>query len=100
MRLPCGLSLDEVVLNASAELFTLATTADVKRPNGQTMAATGTNNEAKRTLRVPAMARNTDRASKNTNGAKRRTIVISVFGSLRCFLKKFTLDSITQKLLS
>jgi hypothetical protein len=87
-------------LNAGDELFTFVTTADVKRPNGETMAATGTNNEAERTLRVPAMARNTDRASKTTEGAKRRTIVISVFESLRCYQKKFTLDSITQELLS
>lgn len=87
-------------LNADDELFNFVTTASVVSPNGKTVAAKATNNESEQGLRNPAMARNTDRASKTIRGAKRRTIVISVFESLRCHLKTFTLTSVTNEILS
>lgn len=87
-------------LNADDELFTFVTTASVVSPNGKKVSAQGTNNEAERTLRSPAQARQTDRASKTSQGAKRRTIVVSVLESLRCYLKKYTLTTVTNEILS
>ena len=87
-------------LNADDQLFTFVTTRDVVRPNGMTMRAEGTNNEAERTLRVPAAARNTDRASKTLAGAKRRTIIVSTIESIRCFIDRFTLKNVVHEILS
>jgi len=95
------LLLNELLkLNADDALFTFVTTADAVRPNGTKMPASGNNNESERSLRNPAMARDTDRASKTIPGAKRRTIIVSTIESLRCFVKAFTLESITNEFLS
>ena len=95
------LLLAEVLrLNSEDQLFTFVMTPDVVRPNGTTMKAEGTNNEAERTLRAPAGARQMDRASKTTSGAKRRTIIVSTIESIRCFIGRFTLENIVQEILS
>ena len=57
-----------------------------------------TNNEAERTLRNPAEARKTGRASKTLVGARRQTIVVSVLESLRVYLPKYTLGSVMAEI--
>jgi transposase len=76
------------------ELFTFVTAAPVTTPTGETVLVAGTNNEAERTLRNPATARDTGRTNKTLAGARRRTIHVSVLESLRCYLAKFTLNSV------
>jgi hypothetical protein len=56
--------------------------------------ATGTNNAAERSLRQSAQDRKTCRTSKTLNGARRRTILVSVFESLRLHVADFTLNGI------
>lgn len=77
-----------VRLLGDEELFTF-----VRHP-----AASGTNNEAERTLRGPAMDRRTGRTSKTLRGARRRTVLVSVFESLRLHLSEFTLDGVLQEI--
>ena len=60
-------------------------------------AASGTNNEAERTLRGPAMDRRTGRTSKTLRGARRRTILVSVLESLRLHAADFTLSGVLQE---
>jgi transposase len=79
------------------ELFTFVTAKVVEQPNGETQTVGGTNNEAERTLRDPAMARKTGRTSKTMHGARRQTIVTSVLESLRLYLTTFTLPSVIQE---
>jgi transposase len=85
-------------LMLARQLFTFVTAEPVKQPNGATKPAAGTNNEAERTLRSPGMARDTGRADKTMNGARRRTVVTSVLESLRLYLKTFTLSSVLEEL--
>jgi hypothetical protein len=85
-------------LMLARQLFTFVTTQPVEQPNGTTKPVAGTNNEAERTLRNPAMARDTGRANKTMNGARRQTIVTSVLESLRLYLKTFTLSSVLEEL--
>lgn len=59
--------------------------------------ASGTNNEAERTLRSPALDRRTGRTSKTARGARRRTILVSVLESLRLHLPRFTLASVLDE---
>jgi hypothetical protein len=87
-------------LNAEDQLFTFVITPDAVRPNGTTMKAEGSNNEAERTLRAPAGAREMDRASKTTPGAKRRTIIISTIESVRCYIGRFTLENVVREIQS
>ena len=61
-------------------------------------AATGTNNEAERSLRGAAMDRRTGRTSKTVRGARRRTVLISVLESLKLHLPKFTLASVQSEI--
>jgi hypothetical protein len=75
------------------ELFTFATSPAVLTPTGEAVPVAGTNNEAERTLRNPAAARDTGRTNKTLAGARRRTIHTSVLESLRCYLPTFTLSS-------
>lgn len=75
------------------ELFTFVTAAHVKTPTGEAVPVAGTNNEAERTLRNPATARDTGRTNKTMTGARRRTIHTSVLESLRCYLPEFTLSA-------
>lgn len=84
-------------LTLSQELFTFVTAAPVKTPRGQTAPVSGTNNEAERTLRPAAEARNTGRTSKTLRGARRRTIIVSVLESLRLYLKTFNLPSVIDE---
>ncbi len=76
-------------LMLARELFTFVLEAGVD----------GTNNEAERELRPPAMARETGRASKTHRGARRQSIVHSVLESLRKQLRQFTLATVVAEVL-
>lgn len=76
-------------LSLAEELFTFVTDAAVD----------GTNNESERTLRTPAQARQTGRASKTLCGARRQSIVHSVLESLRQQLPAFTLSTVVAEVL-
>jgi hypothetical protein len=80
------------------QLFTFVTAEPVQKPNGQTLLVSGTNNEAERTLRSPAQARDTGRTSKTVVGARRQTVIVSVLESLRQHLSTFTLSSVIQEI--
>ena len=86
-------------LMLARQLFTFVTAPPVTLPGGEAAPVAGTNNEAERTLRNPAMARETGRASKTFRGARRRTILVSVLESLRQQLATFTLSSIINEIL-
>jgi transposase len=79
------------------QLFTFVTAQPVTKPNGETSLVPGTNNEAERTLRSPAQARNTGRTNKTASGARRQTVITSVLESLRPHLSTFTLSSVIQE---
>jgi hypothetical protein len=81
-------------LMLAEELFTFVTSPPVTTPTGEAVPVAGTNNEAERTLRNPATARDTGRTNKTLVGARRRTIHTSVLESLRCYLPEFTLSSV------
>ena len=74
-------------LMVEEELFTF-----VLRPE-----ADGTNNEAERSLRGAALDRRTGRASKTAKGARRKTILVSVFESLKLHLPRFDLASVLKE---
>lgn len=76
------------------ELFPFVRAQPVDQPNGTTQTVGGTNNEAERTLRSPAQARQTGRTNKTLTGARRQTILTSVLESLRVYLPTFTLTSV------
>jgi hypothetical protein len=80
------------------QLFTFVTAEPVQKPNGQTLRVSGTNNEAERTLRSPAQARNTGRTNKTVPGARRQTVIVSVLESLRQQLSTFTLSSVIAEI--
>ena len=80
------------------QLFTFVTAKAVVQPNGVSQPVAGTNNEAERTLRTPAQARDTGRTNKTAVGARRQTIIVSVLESLRVYLKAFTLKSIVAEM--
>jgi transposase len=79
------------------QLFTFVTAEPVQKPNGETLAVSGTNNESERTLRSAAEARNTRRTNKTPCGARRRTVIVSVLESLRQHLSTFTLGSVIEE---
>ncbi|MGA7415811.1 MAG: transposase [Bryobacteraceae bacterium] len=79
------------------QLFTFVTAEPVEKPNGETLAVSGTNNEAERTLRSPAQARDTGRTNKTVPGARRQTVIVSVLESLRLHLSTFTLSSVIEE---
>jgi transposase len=79
------------------QLFTFVTAKPVTQPNGEPKPVAGTNNEAERTLRNPASARDTGRTDKTRKGARRRTILVSVLESLRLYLPEFTLDRVVDE---
>lgn len=81
-------------LMLAKELFTFVTAKPVEQPNGETQPVGGTNNEAERTLRAPAQARQTGRTNKTLAGARRQTILTSVLESLRLYLPTFTLANV------
>jgi transposase len=80
------------------QLFTFVTAELVAKPNGETLRVSGTNNEAERTLRSPAQARDTGRTNKTVPGARRQTVIVSVLESLRQHLSTFTLSSVIQEI--
>ncbi len=86
-------------LMLAEQLFTFVTAAPVETPSGEVVPVAGTNNAAERTLRSPAMSRQTGRTSKTPRGARRRTIVLSVLESLRQHLSTFTLSSVINEIL-
>jgi transposase len=79
------------------QLFTFVTAEPVEKPNGETLVVSGTNNEAERTLRSPAQARNTGRTNKTVPGARRQTVIVSVLESLRQYLSTYTLSSVIEE---
>ena len=86
-------------LMLAEQLFTFVTAAPVETPTGEVVPVAGTNNEAERALRSPAMDRKTGRTSKTPRGARRRTVVVSVLESLRQHLSTFTLSSVINEIL-
>ena len=82
------------------ELFQFVIAAPVTAPTGEATPVSGTNNEAERTLRNPAQARATGRTTKTQSGARRRTIVVIVLESLRCYLPNFTLAAVIEEVRS
>jgi hypothetical protein len=86
-------------LMLAKQLFTFVTAATVAALNGETRPVAGTNNEAERTLRSPAQARDTGRTNKTFSGARRQTIITSVIESLRQQLPTFTLSTVIGEIL-
>ena len=87
-------------LMLARELFTFVTAQPATQPNGVTPPLGATNNEAERTLRSPATARQTGRTNKTMAGARRQTILTSVLESLRLYLPTFTLASVIAEIQS
>jgi hypothetical protein len=85
-------------LMLAQQLFTFVTAQPVAQPNGVTPPLGATNNEAERTLRNPATARETGRTNKTMAGARRQTILTSVLESLRLYLPTFTLSSVIAEI--
>jgi transposase len=93
------LLVNEVMrLMLDKQLFTFVTAEPAPQPNGVCQPVAGTNNEAERTLRNPAAARDTGRANKARAGARRQTILVSVLESLRVYLKTFTLANVIAEI--
>jgi hypothetical protein len=82
----------------AGQLFTFVTAVPVAKPNGEMMTVSGTNNEAERTLRSPAQARETGRTNKTPAGARRQTVIVSVLESLHQYLSVFTLSNVIQEI--
>ena len=94
-----GLLVSEVVrLMMNQALFTFVAAPPVQQPNGASKPVSGTNNEAERTLRSAAQARDTGRTNKTSNGARRQTVLTSVLESLRLYLPIYTLGSVVEEL--
>jgi len=85
-------------LMLAEQLFTFITVQPAEQPNGASTSVDATNNEAERALRDPAQARKTGRTNKTLNGARRQTILTSVFESLRLYLSHFTLSSVLAEI--
>jgi len=85
-------------LMSNDELFTFVTAPPVKQIDGTTEPVSGTNNEAERILRDPALARKTGQTSKTLAGARRKTILKSVLESLRLYIPKFTLKAVVEEI--
>jgi transposase len=95
------LLVNEVMrLMCANQLFTFVTVEPATKPNGQSEPVAGTNNEAERTLRNPAGARDAGRTNKTVLGARRRTIIESVLESLRLYLPTFTLTHVIAEVQS
>jgi transposase len=93
------LLVNEVMrLMLDQQLFTFVTAELAQQPNGACQPVAGTNNEAERTLRNPAAARDTGRANKTPAGARRQTILVSVLESLRMYLQTFTLANVIAEI--
>lgn len=78
----------EVVrLMLDEELFAFVVHGDVS----------ATNNDAERSLRGAALDRRTGRTSKTVRGARRRTVLVSAFETLKLYLPKFTLTNVVEE---
>ena len=86
------------VFDLSEPLFSFVTAPAATQPNGETKPVDGTNNEAERTLRGPALARKTGRTNKSMTGAWRQTILTRVLESLRLYLPKFTFRDVVDEI--
>jgi len=73
-------------LMLAEQLFTFVTAAAVETPTGDVAPVAGTNNEAERTLRSPAMS------------ARRQTILHSILESIRQYLPEFTLGTVVAEI--
>lgn len=62
--------------------------------------ATGTNNEAERSLRGAAQDRRTGRTSKTARGARRRSILSTVFESLKLHCESMNLERVVAEVIS
>ena len=82
----------------SEQLFSFVTAPPATQPNGEIKPVDGTNNEAERTLRNPALARKTGRTNKTLPGAWRQTILTSVIESLRLYLPTFTFRDVVDEI--
>jgi transposase len=89
----------EVMRLHDDQLFTFVTAPPTTQPNGESAPVGGTNNEAERTLRNPATARETGRTNKTDTGTRRRTIVTAVLESLRLYIPVYTLRSVVDETL-
>jgi hypothetical protein len=85
-------------LALAKQLFPFVTAKPAEQPNGVPQPLGGTNNEAERTLRNPAQARQTGRTSKTLSGARRTSILTSVLESLRLYLPVYTLSSVIEEI--
>lgn len=95
------LLVNEVMrLMLAQQLFTFVTAPPLTQLNGETKPVANTNNEAERTLRNPAQARQAGRTNKSPLGARRQTVIVSVLESLRLYLKTYTLSSIIAEIQS
>ena len=86
------------VFDLTEQLFSFVTAPAATQPNGETKPVDGTNNEAERTLRGPALARKTGRTNKSMTGAWRQTILTRVLESLRLYLPKFTFRNVVDEI--
>ena len=86
------------VFELSEQLFAFVTAPVATQPNGETKPVDGTNNEAERTLRGPALVRKTGRTNKSMTGAWRQTILTRVLESLRLYLPKFTFRDVVDEI--
>jgi hypothetical protein len=85
-----NLTYEIVRLSCDDELFTFVRYSE----------ASGTNNEAERSIRGAAEDRRTCHTGKTLRGAQRRTILISVLESLKLHLLEFTLASVQSEMQS
>ena len=84
-------------LMLDGQLFTFVTAKPVEQLNGESQPVAGTNNESERTLRDPGQARATGRTSKTPKGCRRKTVLTSVFESLRLYLATYTLSEVMKE---
>ena len=92
------LAMEIIRLALKKELFEFVLAKPAEQPNGASLPLNGTNNEAERTLRDPALARKTGRTSKTPRGARRTSILKSVLESLRLYVAKYTLPQVIEEI--
>ena len=81
------LKLQNELLSCLVDLFVFVEHPEVE----------ATNNRFERQVRRQAQTRNTARTSKTEHGAKRRSIITSVLGSLRQCSVEFSMDSVLEE---
>jgi hypothetical protein len=78
--------LQKQLLEKRSNMFVFVTNTEVEP----------TNNRSERLARPEAAARKSGRTSKTSQGAKRRGIIMTVFGTLKKRLAEFTLPTLTE----